>query len=580
MRTSPGPLAAAACAALRPLRSQYDAPATAAKCALLRAIARRGLGARSYRALDAVHDDLLFLCAFPDSLEVQRLARKALSRIEPSLRALSPRQRALANDSGMAGSISAYTPTAEIAHWVTSRWPRAAEFDWSAIDDTSAIDAMIRPLLHPAEDDGFESGAFSTRAWMDAERDARRESALAWLMASASAAPPAAYAAFRAQYDLNAPQMRWTLARSPVAVTHNALDNVAIVPRTAMRRVHGDPVAGIAAPLSGVMLLDEPHAMAVIDVARATLAARCREVYAFSHANPAEVWWCPLGDGVAVAVLGVRPERRLSLESNYGYVLFSNGVPVGYGGVTPLWHQANTGLNIFAPFRGSEAAFLWQQTLRAFHTLFGVTRFVVDAVQFGEDNDEAIASGAYWFYWRMGFRPHDDALRARAEREAARLAGSRTRKSSAATLRALAHGTLQLVLPGGEAHPYFPEPWLARCAHGAAQLLERTHPHDHRAAAREIAQRLAVALGLPADDPFEGFTDAEREGFVRLAPLVELGGGVKARSARERSQFIAMMRAKGGVTEQPFVHAVMHQTFLANLYAWVHGESRKPAQPR
>jgi hypothetical protein len=265
-----------------------------------------------------------------------------------------------------------------------------------------------------------------------------------------------------------------------------------------------------------------------------------------------------LGAGVALAVLGVRPERRLSLESNYGYVLFSNGVPVGYGGVTPLWHQANTGLNIFAPFRGSEAAFLWQQTLRAFHSLFGVTRFVVDAVQFGEDNDEAIASGAYWFYWRLGFRPYEPALRERAEREAARLARARVKQSSAATLRALAHGTMQLVLPGGDAYPYFPEPWLARCAHGAAQLLERTHPHDHRAAAEKIALALARALGLPAADPFAGFSATEREGFVRLAPLVRLTGGVKRLSVRERVAMVGVLRAKGKVTEREFVSAAQN----------------------
>lgn len=568
MRTSLRPVTASACAALRRLRSQYDADAAAAKLALARAIARRGVRVRSFRALDQLHDDLLFLCAFPDSAEIQAMARRALARVEPALRALSRRQRARADDTGMAGTISAYTPTAEIAQWITARWPRAAELDWAAIDDTSAIDAMIRPLLHPAEDDGFESGEFSTRAWMDSERDRARESALAWLMASAAAAPPAAYAAFRAQYDLNAPQMRWSLAKSPASVTHNALVVHEVVSRTAMRRVMGDPIAGIAQPLPGIALLPEPEAVAVIDVARATLAARCREVYAFSHANAAEVWWCPLGEGVGLAVLGVRPARRLSLESNYGYVLFSNGVPVGYGGVTPLWHQANTGLNIFAPFRGSEAAFLWQQTLRAFHTLFGVTRFVVDAVQFGEDNDEAIASGAYWFYWRMGFRPYEPAQRERAEREAARLARSRAKKSSSATLRALAHGTLHLVLPGGDAHPYFPEPWLARCAHGAAQLLERTHPHDHRAAAWEIALGLARELGLPAEDPFAGFSAAEREGFVRLAPLVWVAGGVKGLSARQRVTLVGMLRAKGGVTERPFVALAMHQLLLARLYAY------------
>ena len=97
--------------------------------------------------------------------------------------------------------------------------------------------------------------------------------------------------------------------------------------------------------------------------------------------------------------------------------MFSNGVPIGYGGVTTLGAQANTGVNLFESFRRSEAAFLFAQSLRAFRTLFGVTRFVVNPYQFGRDNEEALASGAYWFYDRLGFRPTTSrATRARGAR--------------------------------------------------------------------------------------------------------------------------------------------------------------------
>lgn len=563
------PVGAAATRALGRLRRNYSPADTAAKLVLLRAIARQGIRLRSFRALEALQNDLLFLCAFPDSAAVQRAARLALSRIEPALRALGPRERAKANDSGMAGSVSFHTPTAEIADWIAARWPREIEFDWDAIHDTSAIDAMIRPLLHLSEEDAFESGNFGTREWMDAMRNARQESALAWLFRSAARASVAPHAAFRSQFDHTEPPVRWRLDRAPASVTHNVLPGGEPTPRSGMRRITGDAVAGMALPLSGIVLLPAADAAAVIDVARATLAARCREVYAFSHANPEEVWWCPLGEGVSLAVIGVLPERRFSLESNYGYVLLSNGVPIGYGGVTPIWHQANTGINIFPPFRGSEAAFLWQQSLRAFHALFGVTRFVVDAVQFGEENDEAIGSGAYWFYWRLGFRPRATPLRRRAAREAARLAGSPIKRSSSATLRTLAHGTLELVLPGGESRPYFPEAWLVRCAHGAARLLECTHPHDHRAAASQIAQQVAGALGLPSEDPLADFCDAERVAFERLAPLVQLTGAHAGLDAPARAALVALMRAKGGATERPFVAQSMAQpALMAGLLAY------------
>ncbi|MFO1316643.1 MAG: hypothetical protein U1F58_13655 [Burkholderiales bacterium] len=52
--------------------------------------------------------------------------------------------------------------------------------------------------------------------------------------------------------------------------------------------------------------------------------------------------------------------------------------------------------------------------LRAFHTLYGSGRFVVNPYQFGAGNAEAIASGAFWFYYRLGFRPAHALTRALA----------------------------------------------------------------------------------------------------------------------------------------------------------------------
>jgi len=557
---------AAECRGLNALRNRYAPADTTKKLAVLRAIARHGVRLRTFAALELLHDDLLFVRAFPDSHDVHAAACAALRRIEPALRSLSPSQRARADDTGMAGSTATYPPPFDVARWMVARWPRDIEFDWDGIDDTSGIDTLIRPLLHRAEEDGFENGDFTTQEWLNIERDVRTESALHWLLTSAARAPihPSVY---RAMYEAEEPRVRWSLSGSPAAVTHNALAVSDVVVRSGFRRPDPDSIRAIAEPLPGITRLDAAGGAAVIDVARAALATRCRDVYAFAHANPCEVWTAPLGLGVVLAILGVVPDDRLSLESNYGYLLLSNGVPVGYGGVTPLFHQANTGINIFAPFRGSEAAFLWQQMLRAFHALFGVTRFVVDAVQFGEDNEEAIASGAYWFYWRMGFRPPDRALRARAEREAARLSRSRHLKSSAATLRALAHGTMQLVLPEGASYPFFDESWLSRCSKGVAHLLAQTSRHHHEQAAASITNDVANLLGVSPHTFATEFTQNERDAFTRLAPVVQLCGTAASASADARQSLVELMRAKGGDAEHAYVWlASKHPTFFRTVY--------------
>ncbi len=68
--------------------------------------------------------------------------------------------------------------------------------------------------------------------------------------------------------------------------------------------------------------------------------------------------------------------------------------------------------------------------LGAAHRVFGCERFIVNPYQFGAGNAEAIRSGAFWFYYRLGFRPVDGAIAARAAREFARLSGRRGARHS------------------------------------------------------------------------------------------------------------------------------------------------------
>jgi len=75
-----------------------------------------------------------------------------------------------------------------------------------------------------------------------------------------------------------------------------------------------------------------------------------------------------------------------------------------------MGERAAFGMNIFEPFRGGESGYMMCQVLRTYAQAFGVRYFEVDAHQFGLDNPDGIASGAFWFYFRHGFRPLAPAL--------------------------------------------------------------------------------------------------------------------------------------------------------------------------
>ena len=546
---------------LRSIRHTYTPEHRTAKAAILHAVGTAHLG--SIDLVTRWQDDLLFLLAFPDDALMREIASALLRKVERLVKRLPAADRAAADDTGIAGSKSRHVFAWPIARWLVSAHPRDVDFDWPSMTDTAHLDRLIRSVVQRAEDDAFESGEWSVREWIALARGSHHATDLAWLV-SRGAASVSTARMFGAMYDAAGVQVRWTLAGSRAAVSSNLLSTVRLHARTSMRPPPTSPVRHITRPLSAIARLGPERVREVIDVARAALAVRCREVEAVSLANPDDVWLADLGEGTQLAIIGTLPQHRLSLESNYGYLLLSNGVPIGYGGVTPLFQQANTGINIFDPFRHSEAAFVWAQMLRAFHALFGVKRFVVNAYQFGEGNDEAISSGAFWFYYRLGFRPVNADVRRLAAKEQARRAANKSHHSTSAALKQLASGDMHLTLSGFKRGEFFDEQWLPVIAGGAAQLIAAEDAASSDVAVARIARRVAEVLGARTAT----WTMAERAAFTRLAPVVAQLPALQQWPVRERRALAALIRAKGAPQEHDFVrmsHA--HPRFYQELIA-------------
>jgi hypothetical protein len=532
---------------LRHLRSTYGVEAESRKRALLEALDDRRL--RTVRDIVDVHEDLLFLVAFPGGPETRRLALRQLNDFLGRWRGVPAAVRVAAENSGIAGTIARPLVAWPIARALAPR--EDAEIDWRNLEDPAAFDALVARLVTPSEEDAFGSGEYSTRQWIELARP-REATALQWLIRAGAALAPRRD--FAAAWDAAAVPLRWALKGSTRSTTHARL-KVRPTWRSGFRRPSGPTRELVAQPLESIRLLPRREAVRVIELARNALVVRSREVHAMSYANPAEVHLADLGAGVELAVIGVPPPQRLLLEANYGYLLLSNGVPIGYGGVSPLFRQANTGINVFDPFRGSEAAFLWVQTLRAFRTLFGVRRFILNGYQFGAGNSEAIASGAYWFYWRLGFRPSLPENVALAAEEGARLKKAPTRRTPAAVLRRLARGDLMLDLEDWEPADTFEEALLPRLGAAVARRIAALPVTSHEAGAAQLTRDVADALGLRHARVGAG---VDRHGFERVAPLAALLD-LRTWSTVERAALLRWMQAKGVSVEQAFARQATEQ---------------------
>lgn len=531
---------------LHELRNQFNSAATVEKARLLNDLKHSDI--QTLATLKLLHQTLLFIRAFPDSADTHTLAAHALDSFHERIAALPNGKREQLDDTSLAGTTIHYRYSLDVAKWLVRHSPGRVEIDWAEFENTHVLDEILSLMLAPAEDTAFSEGDYSTEEWLKIAKGEARGTDFDWLIRQMQSERRLRATGKDLYEDADLPVV-WELGDCAASVSRNRLSLTRVVFRKGMRRLPANPGRMIKSSLPGIRLLAPNEGRQVIDVAQAALVARHREVFSMNVGDPAEVWLAPLGEGAHLAVFGVRPEARPVVEGNYGYLLLSNEMPIGYGGVSPLFAQGNTGINVFEDYRGSEAAYLFAQTLRAFRTLFGCDHFIANPYQFGAGNSEAIGSGAFWFYYRFGFRPVEAGVRKLAEREYQKVSSRRGYRSDKKTLIELAKCDLILSLPGAKRSTFFPERRLIQLSEGATQLIARRGGRSRRIANAGVVKDVAKVLGVRARSRWP---KGEREGFDRLAPIVALVDDLSAWPAKEKRALVAMMRAKGAANGRQF----------------------------
>jgi hypothetical protein len=296
------------------------------------------------------------------------------------------------------------------------------------------------------------------------------------------------------------------------------------------------------------------EATRLIDTARGVLAARGRETDPVTYANPGEVTMFRLERGVDVALFGLAPPHRLPIETYVGFVAARNRIPVAYGGGWVFFDRCEIGINLFEEFRGGESAWIFAQVLRTYRQWFRIAQFLVPPYQFGQDNTEAIRSGAFWFYYRLGFRPTAPRLRQLADAEFSLVRGE-SHRTPASMLRRLAGAPMFLDVAPAEHRLAAPVPaaWrpvapdLAKVGSALSAWLGPRFDGDRQVAARECRRRVVALLGTPAAE-----SATERDWFEKLAPLAAALPDLGTWPARDRRALRQALLAKGGPRERDY----------------------------
>lgn len=173
----------------------------------------------------------------------------------------------------------------------------------------------------------------------------------------------------------------------------------------------------------------------IITAARVALCLLNRETDPITYCEEQNLKYYKLERGLSIALFSIDSERRLPLESYIGFMMFKNGYPMAYGGAWLFGKRSLIGINIFESFRGGESAFVFAQLLRCYRMAFGAAYFEVEPYQFGKNNPEGIRSGAFWFYYRFGFKPCNKKLYELALKEHLKITNTKGYRTSAPTLK-------------------------------------------------------------------------------------------------------------------------------------------------
>jgi hypothetical protein len=536
--------ARAALHALERLRGAYGGGASAAKRACLAILARGSL--TTAREVARLHEELSFLRAYPNDPHVLADAVAMLKRFER--RADLRRHRRALEDTGIAGTAIRFPFFAGTARWIAARWGERLTVDWKAFTKREALERVFPLVTLWAESPGLDELDLGVRGWVKRLKGSGETDA-AFLIRRLAALGRDSFENEWAYESLELPLVLAPGASGP-SRTRAFADVTATRFQTApLDGGRPDVRREMSRPPLSVVTASPAEGRRLLDLAREAMITRQRDLDVFQWGDPDDVRLARFPDGLTFVVIGALPARRLLLESVYGFLTLKNGVPIGYVLVSALFSSSEIAYNVFETFRGGESGRIYGRVLSTARHLFGSDVLTIFPYQLGGyGNPEALASGAFWFYQKLGFRPRAPHVVKLMKAELARMKADPAHRSSIATLKILASENLYFHL-GKDRRDAIGLLELPNVGLAVTDMLARRFGADRERAEAVLALAARDLLGLTT---LAVWNAGERLAFRRWAPLVSILPGLARWTAKEKRDLAAVIRAKGGRRESDF----------------------------
>jgi hypothetical protein len=505
------------------------------------------------------HEALLFLRAFPQGPSVVRVTERILNSFHKKVEALRKAGADMDNFdtlevSGIAGTQMEDTLSFDVANWLINirRMPGKVEIAWENYDpgrELGTIGPRFIPLL---EDDGYVEADTPWRRWLEAAAGKKRVPA--WLISRFEQLPLPAPQKAELYESLRVP-LRWSLENSVISRTRNwkPVRSFFVHTMPLIRRSRVSLDAELARRPPRLTRLSRKQGEQVMDMIREVMLVRYRELYGTTLGDPRSVVRAEVGRGVTIYLWNLPPARRLSLRAYVAGLTLKNGVPINYIEAIGLCEWMEVGFNTFYTFRGGEAGWIYAQVLRCLCHRMGATCVSVYPYQLGHGNEEAIESGAFWFYRKLGFRPGRADLQQLAEREEQKIAAEKQYRTPARTLRRLAAGHVFYELPGSDVGA-----WDKFSTRNIGLRVNRLMARDFGGDVvfmREHSRRGLERILFPkSSGSTSSWTPLEKAAFENFALVLADMRRWRAWTREDKEDLVRVIRAKAKRDEMLYLH--------------------------
>src|SRR5271166_2587657 len=525
------------------------------------------------------HDALLFLRAFPQSRQVIQLTENMLAGIAKQVARL--RDSGADMDifdseqfSGVAGTVISDTFTYEVARWLAERYPKQLSVEWDFDEQGRQMAVSLPSLLPLLADDSLVEADTPYLEWMSSAAGGA-DTILPWILQRLEDAPMTMLQK-TAFYDALKVNVSWSLGDSPASRTHARRNppEMYFHREPLIRRNQVSLEGEISSPPLPTRKLPRREGEEVLDMVRDALTVRYRELYGTTRGDPDQVVEADVGRGVRIFLWGLPPDRRLPLRAYHAGITLKNGVPINYIEGISLFDWMEVGFNTFYAFRDGESAWIYSKVLHLLNQLTNVTCFSVYPYQLGNQNEEAIKSGAFWFYRKLGFRPGRRELLALTQREEAKIAGQSTYRTPAPTLRKLAAAHVFYEFGDGPRGL-----WDTFSVRNIGLAVQRRMAEEFNGDPESMGRATSAALARDLRVDPKKWAPLEQEAFQDFAFVLSLVPELKGWTGNQKRALVDITRAKTSADESDYLRLLQGHVALKEALVPL-GSAPDAAPPR